>query len=199
MSQILIDHIRNFTSINDKEAEEISSYFISISIKKKELLIDEGQFCRYNYFVKKGCLRLYFRDTDGTEQTVQFALENWWMTDIDAFNKLKKSTYSIQALEASSILAIDKNATDKLLVAHPAMEKYFRCIYERAYAASLFRIKYIFRLSKEDFYSMFNSRYPEFVQRVPQKILASFLGFTPEYLSELRKKQAKQLLKKKVL
>ncbi len=69
------------------------------------------------------------------------------------------------------------------------MEKYFRLVYERAYAASLLRIRMISRMPKQEFYELFANKYPEFIQRLPQKVLASFLGFTPEYLSELRKKR----------
>ena len=76
-----------------------------------------------------------------------------------------------------------------LLATTPIMEKYFRLMYERAYAASLLRIRLISRMPKKEFFQNFESKYPDFLQRIPQKILASFLGFTPEYLSELRKKR----------
>ncbi|MBO9659286.1 MAG: Crp/Fnr family transcriptional regulator, partial [Chitinophagaceae bacterium] len=138
-----------------------------------------------------GCMRMFFLTENGTEQTIQFALENWWMTDIEAFNKGKKATLSVQTIEACELLAIDRPSLEKLLTIHPDMERYFRMIYERAYSASLSRVRYIFQLSKEDFYHHFSTTYPEFVQRIPQKIMASFLGFTPEYLSGLRGKRGK--------
>lgn len=184
----IIQHISKITGDALLDHSAILSAFESHTVKKKQILLEEGKACKDYYFVVKGCLRLYFLDNNGVEQTIQFALENWWMTDLDAFNAGKKSVYSIQALEATEVLAIDHKSYEKLLNEHPVMEQYFRRVYERAYAASLFRINYITRLSKSEFYVFFRRLYPEFVQRIPQKILASFLCLTPEYLSELRRK-----------
>ncbi|GAB2810034.1 hypothetical protein GCM10027043_06670 [Ferruginibacter profundus] len=142
----------------------------------------------------KGCLRLYFTDDSGTEQTLQFALENWWMTDLDAFRAGRRSVYTIQALEPAEVLVIDAENYALLLQQQPLMEKYFRLVYERAYAASLLRVQMISRMPKNEFYQLFEAKYPDFLQRIPQKILASFLGFTPEYLSELRKKRIEKKL-----
>lgn len=192
MSEALFDHIKKHIDIDKNEIASVLPYFNPLRVKKKQLLITEGKACRKNYFVVKGCLRMFFLDENGNEQTIQFALENWWMTDIDAFNKRRKASFSVQALEDTEVLEIDKDAMDSMLTEFPAMERYFRLIYERAYSASLFRVKYILRLSKEAFYELFTASYPDFIQRVPQKVLASFLGFTPEYLSELRKKQVQR-------
>ncbi len=151
------------------------------------MLQEEGKRCAAYFFVVKGCLRLFFTDTNGVEQTLQFALENWWMTDLDAFRSGRNSGYSIQALEPTEVLSISHRNYEQLLRDNPLMEAYFRKVYERAYAASLLRIQLISRMPKQAFYENFESKYPDFLQRIPQKILASFLGFTPEYLSELRK------------
>lgn len=188
----IIHHINKITDNAAFDQTAIMAAFESYAVKKKQILLEEGKNCGYYYFVVKGCLRLYFLDNNGVEQTIQFALENWWMTDLEAFKTGKKAVFSIQALEASEVLAIDNKGYQRLLNEHPIMEKYFRLVYERAYTASLFRINYITRLPKNEFYVFFSRLYPDFVQRIPQKILASFLGFTPEYLSELRKKLATQ-------
>lgn len=185
----LYKHISRFIPVTEQEFMGILAHFETIEAGKKQNLVAEGQLCTYNYFVVKGCLRMFFTDEKGAEQTIQFALEDWWMTDLDAFAGGRRSNFTIQTIEKTEVLAIDKKNMDAMLEAYPAMEKYFRLIYQRAYAASLFRIKYITRLSKDDFYDLFISKYPEFTQRIPQKILASFLGFTPEYLSELRRKR----------
>lgn len=187
MPETLLNHINRFVKVEDNVAQQIMAYFTKMEVQKRQVIVEEGSNCNHLYFVSKGCLRLYYLDDKGAEQTIQFALETWWMTDIDAFNKKGKSSYSVQALEKSEVWAISKDDWTLLLEKFPELEKYFRHIYERAYAASLFRIK-LFRLSKEEFYHLFRDSYPGFIQRIPQKILASFLGFTPEYLSELRKK-----------
>jgi len=96
--------------------------------------------------------------------------------------------FFIQAVEPSEVLRIDNLSQEQLLRAFPKMERYFRFIYQRAFAASQMRIKYLYGLSKEAFYHHLNEQHPEFVQRMPQYLIASYLGFTPEYLSEIRKK-----------
>lgn len=188
MSEIFKKHIAKFVELNDGEFPAVLSYFQTAEISKKENLLAEGQLCKFNYFVLKGCLRKFFINEKGVEQTTEFAIENWWITDNIAYEYQVKSEFYIQAVETSSILFIDHNSQEKLLQEHPKMERYFRFIYQRAYAAAQRRIKYLFDFSKEEFYHSFNSKHPEFVQRIPQYLLASFLGFTPEYLSEIRKK-----------
>lgn len=188
----LLLHIQKITANREVDGERILSYFDTGSYSKKDILLQEEKLCLSYFFVTKGCLRLFFTDDHGVEQTLQFALENWWMTDLDAFRSRRQSAYTIQALEATEVLAINARNYALLLDEIPLMEKYFRSVYERAYAAQLLRVRMISRMPKNEFYELFATKYPEFLQRIPQKILASFLGFTPEYLSELRKKRAEK-------
>ncbi len=188
----LIQHIQKITSNPAIDDEAILTFFETKTFKKKDILQEEDKRCLSYFFVVKGCLRLFFTDYNGTEQTQQFALENWWMTDLNAFRSGRNSGYTIQALEPTDVLAITPANYELLLAEFPVMEKYFRLVYERAYAASLLRIQMISRMPKDEFYELFQSKYPDFLQRIPQKVLASFLGFTPEYLSELRKNLAKK-------
>ena len=185
----LIEHIQKMTDSREADEENILSFFDTRFFRKKDLLQEEGKLCNSYFFVIKGCLRLFFIDDHGLEQTQQFALENWWMTDLDAFRLGRRSMYTIQALEDTEVLLLTAKNYALLLENIPLMEKYFRVVYERAYAASLNRVRMIARMPKNEIYALFESKYPEFIQRIPQKILASFLGFTPEYLSELRKKR----------
>jgi CRP-like cAMP-binding protein len=187
----LIQHIQKMTSSPEIDGDPILSFFETKTFKKKDILQEEDKRCLLYFFVVKGCLRLFFTDRNGAEQTQQLALENWWMTDLNAFRSGRKSAYTIQALEATEVLTITAPNYELILAKFPVIESYFRLIYERAYAASLLRIQMISRMPKDEFYELFQSKYPEFIQRIPQKILASFLGFTPEYLSELRKNLVK--------
>lgn len=187
----LIQHIQKITSDSGVDGDAILPFFETKIFKKKDILQEEDKRCLWYFFVVKGCLRLYFTDYNGVEQTMQFALENWWMTDLNAFRSGQRSGYTIQALEATEVLAITAANYELLMTKFPITESYFRLIYERAYAASLLRIRMISRMPKDEFYELFQSRYPGFIQRIPQKVLASFLGFTPEYLSELRKHKVK--------
>ncbi|AYL97820.1 Crp/Fnr family transcriptional regulator [Mucilaginibacter celer] len=185
----LIQHIQKITGNRETDGQKILSYFEARMYKKKDLLLEEDKPCNAYFFVVKGCLRLFFIDSNGMEQTMQLALENWWMTDLDAFRTGRRSTYTIQALENAEVLVLSAKNYALLPEEIPLMEKYFRLMYERAFAASLSRVRMISRMPKNEIFELFESRYPEFIQRIPQKVLASFLGFTPEYLSELRKKR----------
>lgn len=186
----LTAHIHKITGSRQSVGEaELLSFFDTRTFAKKAMLQHEEQRCDWYYFVVKGCLRLYFTDDSGVEQTLQLALENWWLTDLDAFRSGQSSTCGIQALEATEVLTISAANYALLTERIPLVEKYFRLVYERAYAATLQRVRMISRMPKKEFYQLFETRYPEFMQRIPQKILASFLGFTPEYLSELRRQR----------
>ncbi len=189
MSDILKKHITKFVNLTEQEFTDVLSYFKIIDSPKKKNLLTEGKICKSNYFVIKGCLRMFFINDKGVEQTIQFALENWWLADYTSFSAQKPSGFYIQTVEKSEIASIDFAAQEKMLEQFPKMEKYFRTVHQRAHAAYQFRIKYLYGSSREELYHEFNKLFPEFVQRVPQYLLASYLGFTPEYLSEIRKKR----------
>lgn len=189
MSQIFKQHLQKFISISDEEFEGIMSYFKIIQVSKKEILQQEGKISRYQYFVLTGCLRKFLVNEKGVEVTTEFALETWWLSENRAFEYQSEALFSIQAVENSEILTIDSQSMEKLYLDFPIMERYFRFVYQRAFAAYQMRIKYLYTMSKEDYFFHFYDSYPEFVQRVPQYLLASFLGLTPEYLSELRRKK----------
>lgn len=188
MSQIFKFHLDKFITISDEDFVSILDYFEIKTFGKKENLLEEGQVCRHNYFVTKGLLRKFYLNEKGIEQTTEFAIETWWMTDNISYEHKTPSEFYIQTVEKTELLVISAESQERLLANFPMMEKYFRIVYQRAFAASQNRVKYIFSLSKEEFYFNLLKRQPEFVQRVPQYLIASFLGFTPEYLSEIRKR-----------
>lgn len=189
MSDSLGKHIRKFIAIDEEELADALTFFRPISLTKKENLLVEGQVCRSNYFVVKGCLRMFFVNEKGVEQTVQFAIENWWLSDYTSFSTQKPAVFSIQTVEKSEVIAIDSAANEAMLTQHPCLERYFRLVHQRAHAAAQYRMKYHYDHSREELYHEFARLFPEFVQRIPQYLLASYLGFTPEYLSEIRSRK----------
>ncbi len=188
MSEIFKQHLQKFIFVTDPDFETILSYFKSIQVSKKGYLQQSGQTCKNHYFVISGCLRKYFINDKGTEMTTEFAIETWWLTDNKAYENQSESLFSIQAVEKSEILVIDFHSQEKLLTEFPIMERYFRFVYQRAYAAAQMRLKFLYDYSKEDRFYHFNQAHPGFIQRIPQYLVASFLGLTPEYLSEIRRK-----------
>lgn len=189
MQAALLQHIKKYVSISKEDLDAIAGFLKPMQLKKKQNLLAEGNICHHNYFVAKGCLRMFFINEKGVEQTTEFALENWWLSDYASFEKQQPSGFYIQAVEKSDVVALHFQEQEKMLREYPQMERYFRLLHQRAHAASQFRIRNLYQLSREELYYQFNNLYPEFVQRVPQYLLASFLGFTPEYLSELRRRQ----------
>jgi CRP-like cAMP-binding protein len=183
-----IKHLSKLVVVNAEEQAFISTCFETMRLRKKENLVKEGGVCKSLYFVVEGCLRMFFVNDKGVEQTTHFAIENWWLTDYLSFLNQEPTEFYIQAVEPAQVLAINHPNYERLLQQVPQLEKYFRYIHLRESAAAQRRIKYLYSLSKEELYHQFNDAFPEFIQRVPQYLLASYLGLTPEYLSELRKK-----------
>jgi CRP-like cAMP-binding protein len=181
-------HLKKYVSFEDDDFPKILSYFETIKLNKKDLVMQAGNLCSHNYFVLKGCLHMYFTTEKGTERTVQFALECWWLTDFLAFQNHTSTNFNVQAVEKSQVLSLSNVQQELLLEEFPMLERYFRTIYQIAYGATLVKLKYLYDLSKEEIYLHFIEHFPEFAQRVPQYLIASFLGLTPEYVSEIRAK-----------
>jgi CRP-like cAMP-binding protein len=188
MHNNIIKHIRKLVDLNENEVVAFNKYVETHQFKKKEYLIQEGGVCKHLYFVEKGCLRMYFINKKGVEQITQFALDGWWICDYQSFINQLPSEYYIQTIEESTIISIENKYLDKLLIEIPHLERYFRMILQKAVAAAQNRSKLLYEMSKEEFYFHFSTSFPEFMQRVPLYMIASYLGLTPEYLSELRKK-----------
>lgn len=122
---------------------------------------------------------MYLVNDKGAEQTLQFAIKNWWLTDYLAFQNNRCSEFYIQAIEPTTVLKISFENQAKLLLQFPIMETYFRNIYQIAYGASIMRMKYIFTYSKEEIYLKFCEAFPDFVNNVPQYLVATYLDFHP--------------------
>lgn len=185
----LIAHISKFARLTDAEAEFIRQSTSIQKVKKKDFLLQPGKVCRSNYFVVKGCLRLYFLDRKLTEQITQFAIEDWWISDHDSFDNRQPSQYYIQAVEDTQVIVLDKDKLEDLYTRVPKLERYFRIIYQRVYTAWQRRTKFLHDQTDEERYRFFSEAYPGFMQRVPLYMIASYLGFTPQFLSKIRAKK----------
>ncbi|PHN00900.1 Crp/Fnr family transcriptional regulator [Flavilitoribacter nigricans] len=189
MTHRLYRHLSQFVTCSEADFREILSYFQVRRPDKKEVLMEAGRRCDHHYFVLEGCLHMFYVSDKGAEKTVKLALEDWWLTDYLAFHHRKPTEFYIQAVEPSRVLCIDYERQEQLLADFPALETYFRKVYEIAYGATIMRIKYLYDYSKEEMFLNFIDQFPDFAQRVPQYLLASYLGLTPEYLSEIRRKK----------
>lgn len=182
----LQEHILKFASPSE---EELAAFLESLELQEidnKEFIVKSGQLCRYQYFIVKGCFRVFFINKKGAEKITNFGIENWWITDHDSFGNQTPSQLYIQAVERSRVLRISKSALNGALAHSLELNRYFRRIWERVRIADQKRIQFMFDLSGRELYQTFLDYNPDFVQRVPQYMLASYLGFTPEFLSKIR-------------
>ncbi|MDN5213024.1 Crp/Fnr family transcriptional regulator [Fulvivirgaceae bacterium BMA12] len=183
----LLKDIQNKISISEDEIEKFRSYWNVIQLKKNDFLFRNGQVCKCDSYVVKGSLKAFYLNAQtGNEEILFFAIERWWATDLDSFANQTKSLYNIQALEDSILLQIDFQSFTKLLNEIPKMERYFRIILESYISAIQWRIISLNSFTAEERYKDFVSQYPKIIQRVPQYLIASYLGITPEFLSRIR-------------
>jgi len=189
MIEAIVTHMKKHISLNEAEEDFLVSMLEVKDVKKKEHLLHAGEICRHNYFITKGCFRLYLITQKGAEQVIQFGIENWWITEYSSLKSGKPSDFYLQATENAQVVVLATEKEEELFRNIPQLERYFRLVLEKAYSAQLNRIHYIFNLTGEEQYNMMVAKYPAFVQRIPQYMLASFLGITPEFLSMLRAKR----------
>ena len=188
MYEKLFEHLSKYSHLEPEEKRILLSHLQLRELPRKEFLLKEGQVCFGMYFVIKGCLRLYATTEKGSEQILQFGIENWWISDYLSFENKLPSHYYIQAVEDSQVAVINRDVYEPLFHQLPGLERYFRLMMQRAYTASLKKIEILLCQSAEERYQEFTNTFPAFAGRIPQYMLASFLGFTPEFLSMLRAK-----------
>ncbi|MBE9584732.1 Crp/Fnr family transcriptional regulator [Mucilaginibacter sp. JRF] len=189
MFSTLIQHISKYVTLTADEQQILTEYFKYEEVGKKHYLLSEGEVCNEQYFVVNGCLRMYFIKQNGAEHIVQFGIDNWWLGDYMSIDTKKPSSFFIQAVERSQILRLSSTNQQRLLERVPKLEHYFMRVMQKGFGAFQMRICYLFDMSGEEQYNLFVDRFPGFVQRVPQYMLASYLGVTPEFLSKIRGKK----------
>lgn len=187
MSELLRSNFARRIALSDEEFERCLAFFIPRNIRKKQFILQEGDVCKHITFVTSGCLRAYTVDREGQEHVIQFAIEDWWISDLQSFLSGKPATYTIDALEDSQVLLLEKEARDRMLETVPRLERYFRLLQEANYVATHHRIEESLSASAEERYLDFIRTYPSLVQRIPQNQIASYLGITPQSLSRIRK------------
>ncbi|ASU32190.1 Crp/Fnr family transcriptional regulator [Mucilaginibacter xinganensis] len=185
MSAGLKNFITQYTQLETAELDNIVSRFKSRKVKKNDFLLSEGDTCKDLVFVQEGCLRLYYVANE-IEVSVWFAFKNSSAIDIYSFISEKPSGYFLQAIEDSEILYLPKTELNKLYHTHPKMQEMMRCFWEDAMLTLLDRFTALQRDSAEQRYLNLLTQ-PPYIQKIPQKYLASFIGVTPTSLSRIRK------------
>lgn len=153
---------------------------------KGQYIVQQGDICRFKSFVIKGCLKTFYVDSDGQEHIVLFAVENWWTSDLGSFFTQEPADYNIQCIENTEVIQFSFNKMELMYQKIPKLERFFRIIIQKAFVASQKRVIENFSLPTKERYIKFKSRYPNIEQRVPQYMIASYLGVTKEFLSKIK-------------
>ena len=192
MYEVYFQTITQKVPFSSAELEEIKTYLTPKKLRKKQYLLQEGDVCKFIAFVEKGALRSYTIDDKGAERIVQFALEGWTISDLYSFLTGEAATYTIDAIEDSELVLISKSAHEDLLRKMPKYETLMRLQLTGAYIAMQKRLASIISQPLEERYANFIAQYPNIVQRVPQHMIAAYMGLTPETLSRVRKKMIRK-------
>ncbi len=184
----ILQNISRHIQLDKTETDFFISILQSKKLKRKEFLLKQGDICKTENFIIKGCLRTYTIDENGFEHVVMFGIEDWWVGDLFSFLTQSPSTYYIDAIEESEILQIKKSDLDKLYERVPKFERFFRLILQNAFIAQQQRINQNLSFTAEQRYLDFITKHPNLEQRLSQKQVSAYLGITPVFLSMLRKK-----------
>lgn len=189
MYQDLLDHIKKYVQLSPAQQQQFCEKLEFKKLKRRAYLLEPGKLCKGNYFITKGCVRQFLINQKLNEQVIHFGIEHWWIADQDSLLNNQPSACYIQAIEETELLLLHEKDRISLFKEIPLLETYFRIMMQKSFVASQRRIGFIFNQTEEERYRHFSKLYPGFVQRVPQYMLASYLGFTPQFLSRLRAKK----------
>lgn len=174
------------------EIEHFNSVLQHKTVPKKTLLLQEGEICKFEAYILKGCIRKYYINEQGQEVILQFAIEDWWVSDIASFHEEKPSMLFIETLEDCELLILTPESKEKLLKEIPKFERIFRLLVQRNLSSMQNRLIDTIAKPAQEKYLEFIKQYPTIPQRVAQHYIASYLGITAEFLSKIRTKLAKQ-------
>ena len=172
--------------LTQEEEAFIKQYLTPKKLRKKQYFLQEGDVSKYTAFVEKGALRAYVLDDKGDEHITAFALEGWSIGDIPSFMNGEPATLNIDALEDCELVLINRAAHEELLQKMPKYESYTRIMVTNAYIALQKRMTNMISLPLEERYKAFTQMHQNIFQRVPQHMIASFMGLSPETLSRVR-------------
>ncbi len=193
MFEVFFSQVKDKVLLSEAEQKLVKTFFSPKKIRKRQYLLQEGNICRHLAFVEKGLLRSYNVDDKGIEHMIHFAWEGWWMADMLSFLSIEPSTYHIDAIEDSELLLISKPDFEEMLLKVPVMERYFRILFQNNIISKERRLISSISNSAEEKFIHLSATNPELIKRIPQQLVASYLGITPETLSRIKNKLNKNV------
>ncbi|WP_298236751.1 Crp/Fnr family transcriptional regulator [uncultured Algibacter sp.] len=185
-AQPLLSYISKYITLTPEEEQLLMSQIKYRKFLKGQYVIQQGDVCKHECFVVSGCTKMFHVDDDGQEHIIMFSIENWWTADMGSFITQTPADYNVQCIENTELILFPYDIIEDLYAKIPKLERFFRQIIERAFVASQKRIIRSFSLSAKERYKYFSKQYPEIEQRIPQYMIASYLGITKEFLSKIK-------------
>lgn len=182
---ILRKQIETIVKLTDEEFQFVLGYFESKNYKKNQFVVQSEAPAPLDHFVAKGLLRSYFLDEDGKEHITQFAMEDWWISDPQAYHNRLNATLNIDCIEDTQALTISIDNREKLCADLKKMEYFFMKKTTAGYIALQKRILSLMSQKSDDRYRLFIELYPDLINRIPKKMIASYLGVSRETLSRM--------------
>ena len=186
--QLLLDNFKNFINLTPEEEGLVLQHILERRFKRGDFLNSEGEVNRFTNFITKGSARVYYIEPNGHEHVVQLGISKWWVGDFPSFITQTKATMYTEALEATEVLSVSYDHLQLLYEKVPKMERFFRLLIQKAYAAFHRRVLESLGMDAEQRYIAFRNTYPEMDLQISQKHIASYLGMSPEFLSTLKKR-----------
>ena len=189
---MIIDHVLRRIELSAAEQAHFVSLLKIRKLLPRQYLVQQGDICRHESYVCKGFLRSFYMDERGNDHTLHFAMEDWWISDSTSFHLQVPATRNIVALEASILLQIEKDDLEQLYKDIPAFERFWRILEQKGGIAQDQRILNAISMTGAERYEALIAKYPTLEQRMPQRYIASYLGITPVFLSQIRKQLSKR-------
>lgn len=186
----LLEYISRYVTLNEEEEAILLSKVNYRKYLKGQYIVQQGDVCKSSSFIISGCTKTFYVDNKGQEHIVMFAIEDWWTSDIGSFITQTPADYNVQCLEPTEAIQFSYNVQEELLEKIPKLERLFRKMLERAFVSSQKRIVRNFSLTAKERYLYFKEQYPSMEQRIPQYLIASYLGITKEFLSKIKSQLA---------
>jgi CRP-like cAMP-binding protein len=191
MFEVFEKYLRSWVDISDDELQMIRALATERTLRKWQSILHDGEVWKITCFITSGCFRLYRFGKDGTDHTLRFGVENWWISDQESYNHERPSEYNIEALAASKVTIWTKADWEKLTGTIPALKLFNEKLLARGYETSQKRIFSLISSSAEEKYLQFQKTYPSVFNKVPLHMVASYLGISRETLSRIRKEFSK--------
>jgi CRP-like cAMP-binding protein len=182
----LVANLGRHISLSEDELALFCARLRPHKVKRKEFLLRQGEIARDSAFVVSGCMKAYATDTNGFEHILRFATPGWWVSDLSSFITKRQSQLAVEAVRDTQLLLLSRSDQLELFDRIPKLERYFRILMENALVTTQMRLMDNMTLTARERYQRFCRMYPELVNEIPLKLIASFIGVTPEFLSRIR-------------